>query len=300
MADKSAPTHPQPRRSARSRQPKRPLEETDETEVKKAKPISTSINADAINDDDVPSSTPTVLPIDEIPEETPLECTRLRGFMTEADISFPFNMDGEVKLEVWTCGLRVVKHPNLTDTSSDTEAEDTHRHCAMNLTDAEKLSNDTKRLSTQMMSWKPSHNTCSEPWQAFMVWPKVIESLGIDLDGEHNIVEAARIILGLPTDGDHAIVSKPLLHNRKTLWASRFYFFDGRCHTKTLAKVKAATNYFWALTVKNSCVELKNHHPHSCYYGWGIVVVGRSKKVDGGLVFLCYTDGAEDHVYHGK
>ncbi|KAL1520698.1 hypothetical protein AB1Y20_022267 [Prymnesium parvum] len=223
------------------------------------------------------------------------QCTPLRPFLQDRLVAFPFALDlPKLSMRIFSCGLGISQHPLLAE-----EAHDHAQTCAFDQELARTLSDATEKLTHQLASWRPSHDKSSEPWQAFVVWPKVLHSLGVDLEGSDGVERATRAVLGLPEDGRHAIVTKAMPHSRKTLWHQRFYFQNGQVDAKTLAKTKAATNYFWALTAKDSCMQFKNHHPESCFYGWGVVVAGRAKKLPGGLVMLCYTDGSEEHVYHG-
>jgi hypothetical protein len=114
---------------------------------------------------------------------------------------------------------------------------------------------------------------------------------------------AAKILRLDPNDevDGYKLVIKTLTDGRKTYFHNRWYYghMGNKVDTKALNKTKTATNYFKAATLPGTRIQATVNDPYSCTYGWGLLLLGMAKNIDGvfGMVF---TDCEQDHYHHGS
>lgn len=198
------------------------------------------------------------------------------------------------KLEVWTCG-------------AFRRGTDEAIHAHHNAAEWSPLFVQCEKLTNQLKGWRPEHDGSEEPWQGFYLTREALASFGVP-EGA-TVREAMSKVLNLPiengTEGNshnYYLAARDMGDSRKTFFHNRWYYgFRGnQVDTKKLAKTKTATNYFKAMIVKNTGVQFVVHHPHTCTYGWGLLVAGEAKKLPGAIALMSYTDCEQDHYHHGS
>lgn len=197
--------------------------------------------------------------------------------------------------ELWSCGLLDPRHPPDHSTHSAANCAAAYAAC--------------QALEKQLQGWKPEWS--SQPWSVFVIRPHTLAANNVSLD---NPPLAAATVIGAdvyppgeepPHSEQKGVTSElqalALKDTRSTFFDQRFYFTD-RVDTKTLAKVKAATNQIKKLTDKNSCSFVQFNHRSSETYAPRVLIVGKTKPhvCEGGLLVVSYVDGDQQHYHHGS
>lgn len=160
------------------------------------------------------------------------------------------------------------------------------------------------KLTKQLSAWNPD-----QPAFGFFVPPDEVQAGRDELEQAQAHVHdkpstgavMAHGLLGVKDDGNRMEVRiKPVAHTRNTAWTNRYYYQSGRVQSKTLSKIKAATNILKAQTTKGTIAEVKFYTEDRAWYWPTVLLVGESKKVPGGLFGIKFDCIDQEHLHHGR